>query len=154
VTFNNVQVLAKAAKIFKIPTVISTVAASSFSGPFMPEVTGLFPEISGIDRTSMNSSLDANFREALRATARTQIMIAGLWTEACVMFPTPDMLKEGFAIYVAAPVPGRHSISDDPRGATRVGIWAPTAESDHPKCGANRQYPRRLSINSAAQAVE
>ena len=43
VPFNNVQVLAKAAKLFKIPTVISTVAANSFSGPFMPEVIELFP---------------------------------------------------------------------------------------------------------------
>src|SRR4051812_15360798 len=57
VTVNNVQILAKAAKLFKIPTVISTVAASSFSGPFMPEVTELFPELPVIDRTSMNSWL-------------------------------------------------------------------------------------------------
>src|ERR1700721_1843471 len=51
VPFNNVQVLAKAAKLFKIPTVISTVAAASFSGPFMPEVIGLFPETPIIART-------------------------------------------------------------------------------------------------------
>jgi nicotinamidase-related amidase len=102
VTFNNVQVLAKAAKLFKIPTVISTVAAASFSGPFMPEVTSLFPEISVIDRTSMNSWLDANFRKAVHATGRKKIVVAGLWTEACVMFPSLDMLREGFEIYVAA----------------------------------------------------
>jgi len=102
VPFNNVQVLAKAAKLFKIPTVISTVAATSFSGPFMPEVTSLFPEISVIDRTSMNSWLDANFRDAVRATGRKKFVLAGLWTEACVMFPTLDMLKEGFEVYIAA----------------------------------------------------
>jgi len=102
VPFNNVQVLAKAAKLFKIPTVLSTVAAASFSGPFMPEVTSLFPEISVIDRTSMNSWLDANFRDAVHATGRKKFVLAGLWTEACVMFPSLDMLKEGFEIYVAA----------------------------------------------------
>ena len=69
VPFNNVQVLAKAAKLFKIPTVISTVAATSFSGPFMPEVTSLFPEIPVIDRTSMNSWLNADFRKAVHAWA-------------------------------------------------------------------------------------
>src|ERR1700734_2341633 len=58
VTFNNVQILAKGAKLFRIPTVISTVAANSFSGPFMPEVIGLFPDHKAIDRTSMNSWLD------------------------------------------------------------------------------------------------
>src|SRR5580698_8408367 len=52
IPFNNVQILAKAAKLFKIPTVISTVAADTFSGPFMPEVISLFPEIPVIDRTS------------------------------------------------------------------------------------------------------
>ena len=102
VTFNNVQVLAKAAKLFKVPTVITTVAQDTFSGPFMPEVTELFPGHDVIDRTSMNSWLDANFRKAIHATGRKKIIIAGLWTEACVMFPTLDMLKEGFEIYIPA----------------------------------------------------
>ena len=51
---HNVQVLAKAAKLFNLPTVISTVAANSFSGPFMPEVTDLFPDTEIVDRTSIN----------------------------------------------------------------------------------------------------
>lgn len=102
VTFNNVQVLAKAAKLFKVPTIITTVAQDTFSGPFMPEVTELFPGHGVIDRTSMNSWLDANFRKAIHATGRKKIIIAGLWTEACVMFPTLDMLKEGFEIYIPA----------------------------------------------------
>jgi nicotinamidase-related amidase len=102
VIFNNVQVLAKAAKLFSIPTVISTVAAHSFSGPFMPEVTDLFAQLDVIDRTSMNSWLDAKFRKAVQETGRKKFVIAGLWTEACVMFPTLEMLKEGFEIYVAA----------------------------------------------------
>jgi len=102
VPFNNVQVLAKAAKLFKIPTVISTVAANTFSGPFMPEVIELFPNYKVIDRTSMNSWLDPNFRKAVAATGRKKFVIAGLWTEACVMFPTLDMLKEGYEIYIPA----------------------------------------------------
>src|SRR5438094_9666209 len=77
VTFNNVQVLAKAAKLFKVPTVISTIAAASFSGPFMPEVTSLFPENPVIDRTSMNAWLDAPFRKAMKATGRKKFVIAG-----------------------------------------------------------------------------
>ncbi len=102
VTFHNVQILAKAAKLFGIPTVISTVAKDSFSGPFMPEVTDLFPDHKIIDRTSMNSWLDPHFREAVHATGRKKFVIAGLWTEACVMFPSLDMLREGFEVYVPA----------------------------------------------------
>jgi nicotinamidase-related amidase len=120
VPFNNVQVLAKAAKLFKIPTVISTVAATSFSGPFMPEVTSLFPEISVIDRTSMNSWLDANFRDAVHATGRKKFVLAGLWTEACVMFPTLDMLKEGFEVYIAADACGDISPEAHQRSIDRL----------------------------------
>ena len=68
VTFHNVQILAKAAKLFGIPTVISTVAKDSFSGPFMPEVTGLFPNLDIVDRTSINAWLDQGFHKAVRRT--------------------------------------------------------------------------------------
>jgi nicotinamidase-related amidase len=100
--FNNVQIVAKAARLFNIPSVISTVAANSFSGPFMPEVMELFPEHQAIDRTSMNAWLDPAFRKAVAATGRKKFVIGGLWTEACVMFPTLDMLSEGYEIYIPA----------------------------------------------------
>ncbi|MEO1198151.1 MAG: hydrolase [Pseudomonadota bacterium] len=100
--FNNVQILAKGAKLFGLPTVISTVAKDSFSGPFMPEVTDLFPGHDIIDRTSINSWVDDSFRKAVAATGRKKIVLAGLWTEACVMFPTLDMLGEGYEVYIPA----------------------------------------------------
>ena len=102
VVFNNAQVLAKTARLFKIPTVLSTVAQKSFSGLFMPEVTDLFPKHEVIDRTSLNSWLDPAFRKAVAATGRKKFVLAGLWTEGCVMFPTLDMLKEGYEIYIPA----------------------------------------------------
>ena len=119
-TMHNVQVLAKAAKLFAVPTVLSTVAADSFSGPFMPEVTDLFPGHDFVDRTSMNSWLNGNFREAVHATGRKKIVVAGLWTEACVMFPTLDMLNEGFEIYVPADACGDLSLEAHNRSMDRV----------------------------------
>ncbi|MEM1181878.1 MAG: hydrolase [Acidobacteriota bacterium] len=97
---HNVQALARAAKVFALPTVLTTVAKDSFSGPFMSEVTDLFPDLEIIDRTSINSWLDADFRKAIEATGRKKIILAGLWTCACVSFPTLDMLEEGYEIYV------------------------------------------------------
>jgi nicotinamidase-related amidase len=120
VTFNNIQVLAKAAKLFKIPTVISTIAKDSFSGPFMPEVIELFPKQNIIDRTSMNSWLDANFRKAVHDTGRKKVVVAGLWTEACVMFPTLDMLKEGFEVYISADACGDVSLEAHNRAMDRA----------------------------------
>jgi nicotinamidase-related amidase len=120
VPFNNVQVLAKAAKLFGIPTVISTVAKDSFSGPFMPEITQLFPDHHIIDRTSMNAWLNANFRNAVHATGRKKMVVAGLWTEACVMFPTLDLLKEGFEVYVPADACGDLSLEAHNRSMDRM----------------------------------
>jgi len=120
VPFNNVQVLAKAAKLFKVPTVISTVAESSFSGPFMPEVLELFPKHQVIDRTSMNSWLDPAFRKAVAATGRKKFVLAGLWTEACVTFPTLDMLKEGYEIYIPADACGDLSLEAHNRAMDRA----------------------------------
>jgi nicotinamidase-related amidase len=120
VVLNNVQILAKAAKLFKMPTVLSTIAKDSFSGPFMPEVTSLFPDHNIIDRTSMNSWLDGNFRKAVVATGRKKFVIAGLWTEACVMFPTLDMLKEGYEIYICADSCGDLSVEAHNRSMDRA----------------------------------
>ena len=119
-TLHNVQVLAKTAKLFNVPTVISTVAKDTFSGPFMPEVTQLFPKHDIIDRTSMNAWLDADFRKAIYATGRKKFVLAGLWTEVCVLFPTLEMLKEGFEIYIAADACGDLSLEAHDRAVMRA----------------------------------
>ena len=119
-TFNNIHVLAKAAKLFHIPTVISTIAKDSFSGPFMPEILELFPDQEVIDRTAMNAWLDAKFRAAVHATGRKKLVVAGLWTEACVTFPTLDLLNEGFEIYVPADACGDISLEAHNRAMDRI----------------------------------
>jgi len=96
----NVQIVAKAARLFNVPAILSTVAAESFSGAMIPEVTGVFAGQAPIDRTSINAWLDPKFRGAIERTGRRKIVVAGLWTEACVLFPTIDMLKAGFEVYV------------------------------------------------------
>ena len=117
---HNVQVLAKSAKLFKLPTLISTVAKDSFSGPFMPEVTDLFPGVAIVDRTSINSWLDENFRNAVAKLGRKKIVLAGLWTEACVMFPTLDLLKAGYEVYVPTDACGDISKEAHERAVQRL----------------------------------
>jgi nicotinamidase-related amidase len=97
---HNAQILAKTAKLFKVPTILTTIAAQTFSGAFLPEVQAVFPEQEPIDRTSMNSWEDPNFRAAIEKTGRKKIVIAGLWTEVCVAFPTVQMRAAGYEIYV------------------------------------------------------
>lgn len=97
---HNAATLAKTAKLFNIPTVLSTVAKDSFSGPLASEITSVLKNNKIIDRTSINAWLDANFRKAIETTGRKKIVVAGLWTEACVLFPSLDMLKTGYEVYV------------------------------------------------------
>ena len=118
---DNVQVLAKAAKLFNVPTILTTVARDSFSGPFMPEVTeGIFPEKPVIDRTSINSWLNADFRAAVQETDRKRFVLAGLWTGACVNFPTLDMLSEGYEIFIVADACGDTSPEAHERAMSRM----------------------------------
>ena len=117
---HNVQALARAARVFGLPTVLTTVAKDSFSGPFMPEVTEMFPGLDVIDRTSINSWLDEGFREAIKATGRKKIILAGLWTSACVTFPTLDMLAEGYEIYVPTDACGDTSVEAHERAVARL----------------------------------
>ena len=120
VVMHNVQTLARMARLFKLPTVLTTVAKDSFSGPFMEEVTELFPGADIIDRTSINSWIDPNFRRAIEATGRKKIILAGLWTSACVSFPTLDMLAEGYVIYVPTDACGDTSPEAHERAVDRL----------------------------------
>lgn len=117
---HNVQILAKTAQLFGLPVVLSTVAKDSFSGPFMPEVTDLFPDHDIIDRTSINSWVDPNFRAAIAATGRKKLVLAGLWTEACVMFPTLDLIREGYTVFVPTDACGDVSREAHERAVQRL----------------------------------
>ena len=104
---NNVVALAKAAKIFNVPTTITTVETESFSGHTYPEILAVFPESRILERTSMNSWDDQNVRDALSATGRNKIVVAGLWTEVCnAMFALSAMKDGGYEIYMVADASG------------------------------------------------
>ena len=97
---NNVTLLAKVAKEFKVPAVLSAVETESFSGYIWPQLLDVYPGQEVIERTSMNAWDDAGFRKAIEATGRKNILLTGLWTEVCVTWPTLSMLEAGYTIYV------------------------------------------------------
>ncbi|MBX3746089.1 MAG: hydrolase [Verrucomicrobiae bacterium] len=97
---NNVTLLAKVAKEFNVPAVLTAVETESFSGYIWPQLLDVFPGKEVIERTSMNSWDDAGFRRAIEATGRKNILMTGLWTEVCVTWPTLEMLGAGYGIYV------------------------------------------------------
>ncbi|MFB6942229.1 MULTISPECIES: hydrolase [unclassified Streptomyces] len=103
---NSTVGLAKAARVFDVPVVLSTVAAESFSGPVLPQLADVFPDQKIIDRTSMNAWEDEAFVEAVKATGRKKLVIAGLWTEVCVVLPTLSAIAQGYEVYVVTDASG------------------------------------------------
>jgi nicotinamidase-related amidase len=97
---NNNVALAKSARVFDIPVVLSTVETKGFSGNMWPQVQAVFPKQTPIERTSMDAWDDDNFVAAIKKTGRKKIVLAGLWTETCVALPTIQAIHDGFEVYV------------------------------------------------------
>ncbi|MCT4706907.1 MULTISPECIES: hydrolase [Dryocola] len=104
---NNTVALAKAAKVFNIPTIITTVETESFSGNTYPELLDVFPGKDILERTSMNSWDDQKVRDALAANGKKKVVVSGLWTEVCNnSFALCAMLEGDYEIYMVADASG------------------------------------------------
>ena len=104
---NNTVALAKAAKAFAIPTIITTVETESFSGHTYPELLDVFPGKDILERSSMNSWDDQKVRDALAANGKKKVVVSGLWTEVCNnSFALCAMAEGGYEIYMVADASG------------------------------------------------
>jgi nicotinamidase-related amidase len=104
--FNNVMLLAKAAKVFRVPTILTTVETKSFSGNMWPQLLDLFPAQEPVERSSMNSWEDKKFVAAVKATKRKKLIIAALWTEVCLAFPALEAMGAGYEVYAVEDASG------------------------------------------------
>ena len=107
------RLLAKTAKAFDIPIVLSTVGVGfGFNGPTIPSLLEELEGVEPIDRTSMNAFEDQAFRDALAATGRKRLIIGALHTEICLAFATVEALKAGYdVLYVTDAVGGRSQVA-------------------------------------------
>jgi nicotinamidase-related amidase len=103
---NNVLVLAKAAKIFHLPAILTAVESRSFTGNITPQLLDLFPGLAPIERSSMNSWDSKEVVAAVKNTGRKNFLIAALWSEACLAFPALQMLEEGYGVYAVEDASG------------------------------------------------
>jgi len=110
---NNVAIICGASKIFNVPTVVTTVAEKSFSGPAFPEVQEAYPMESTnyIDRTSMNTWEDEAAYKAITGTGKKKLVLAGLWTGVCIVGPALSALEENYDVYVITDACG--DVSDE-----------------------------------------
>ena len=102
---NNAAALAKAAKAFRVPTILTSVIAER-GGYIFPQITDVFPGQEVIDRTFINTWEDSKVVDAVKATGRKQLIIAGLWTEICVAMPVIQALGEGWDVTVVTDASG------------------------------------------------
>jgi nicotinamidase-related amidase len=108
---NNAALVSNAAKGFGVPTILTTVAEKSFSGPMFSEITDAFPGQKLFDRTSMNTWEDAGVIGEVNRIGKTRLVFAGLWTSVCIVGPTLSALDQGFEAYVIADACG--DVSDE-----------------------------------------
>ncbi|WP_224245621.1 hydrolase [Hyalangium gracile] len=108
---NNTALISKAAAGFRVPTLLTTVAEKSFSGPLFPEITEAFPGAKVYDRTSMNAWEDRQVIAQINAFEKQRLVIAGLWTGVCIVGPVLSAIDQGFQAYVITDACG--DVSDE-----------------------------------------
>ncbi|MDR3310801.1 MAG: hydrolase [Oscillospiraceae bacterium] len=117
---NNAAMLMETAKVFGIPCILTTVEAKEFSGDMICQLADIYPDVTPIDRTCINAWEDTKFRKAVEATGKREIILAGLWTEACVTFPALAMRHDGYKVYACIDACGGSSKAAHNAALTRM----------------------------------
>lgn len=117
---HNVVALAKAARVLKLPIVVTATARDSMWGPTFPELVEALPGIEIIDRSTVNAYDDARVLRAIEATGRKKLLFAGLSLEVCAAFPAMSAVARGLDAYVAVDACGTFSETKRQTGLLRL----------------------------------
>ena len=118
---NNVVALTKAAKMFDLPIILSTIGVDAgYQEDTIAEIKSLLPGVETIDRKAVNAWEEEAFREAVEAIGRRKLLMAALWTEVCLVFPALDLLKDGYEVYAVSDASGGTSHDAHERGMQRM----------------------------------
>lgn len=151
---NNTALVSSAAKIFNVSTILTTVAAKTFSGPIFPEILKILPNLSITDRTTMNSWEDSRITDQVNKFSKNKIVICGLWTSVCVAGPILSAAEQGFETYVIADASGDISNEAHKRAMQRM-----TQAGAHPITSLQylvelqRDWARKETYNATTQAA-
>jgi len=116
----NIVSVARIAKSYGLPIVLSTVNVANGQGPTIPELKEVLSDSVEIDRTQINSWEDVEFRRAVEATGRKKLIMAALWTEVCLTFPTLDALRDGYEVFPVVDAVGGTSPEAHRAGLERI----------------------------------
>jgi nicotinamidase-related amidase len=151
---NNVVALTKIAKNFGLPIILTTVNVTNGVNPdTIPQLRSVIPDVRSIDRTTINSWEDEQFLNAVKATGRKKLIMAALWTEACLIFPALDALEEGYEVYPVVDALGGTSVESHRAAldrASRAGAQLTTWNSVG--CELQRDWARKETVPGWVQA--
>jgi nicotinamidase-related amidase len=117
----NIVAVANAAKLFGLPIVLSTVnVKTGANSPTIHQLAEVLEGIEAFDRTTINAWEDVEFVQAVKATGRKKLIMAALWTEACLTFPALDALREGYEAYPVVDAVGGTSLQAHQAALQRV----------------------------------
>lgn len=116
---NNVVALAKAAKIFDVPTILTTVIEER-GGLLIKQLQEVFPDQKPIDRTLINTWQDPNVTDIVKKSGRKQLILAALWTEICLAMPAIQAVAEGYDVFVVTDASGGVSVESHEMGVRRM----------------------------------
>ncbi|MDR6759434.1 nicotinamidase-related amidase [Mycoplana sp. BE70] len=116
---NNVIGLAKAAKVFNVPTILTTVVEDR-GGKLIQGLQDVFPDQKPIDRTWINTWEDARVVDAVKKTGRKKVVMAALWTEICLAMPAIQAAGDGYEIYAVTDASGGVSVEAHEMGVRRM----------------------------------
>jgi nicotinamidase-related amidase len=117
---HNIVSVARTAKAFGLPIVLSTVNVANGQGPTIPELKKILTDNIEIDRTQINAWEDVEFRQAVEATGRRKLIMTALWTEVCLTFPSLDALGAGYQVYPVVDAVGGTSLEAHRAGIERI----------------------------------
>lgn len=153
---DNIVRVAQTAVLYGLPIVLSTVGvAAGINQPTIPRLREVLPDIPEIDRTSINSWEDIEFRQAVRATGRKNLIMTALWTEVCLAFPSLDALREGFNVFPVVDAVAGTSVEAHRAGLERLILagaqpisWVSLA------CELQRDWARSATVGPINEIVQ
>lgn len=151
---DNVVRVARLGKAFNLPIVLSTVNVKGGQKPTVPPLKQVLSDQKELDRTTINAWEDKEFLEAVEATGRKKLIMCALWTEACLIFPSLDALRDGYDVYPVVDAVGGTSLEAQHYALQRIALaggkfesWAQLA------CELQRDWARSETIQAVRQVA-
>lgn len=117
---SNLLGLARLGQLFKLPTILTTSTAQGPNGPFMPEIRAMYPQLAVQNRTVVNAWDDPTFVKTIQQTGRRKLIMAGITTDVCLLFPALSAVQAGYDVYAVIDASGSFNAQAETAAIARL----------------------------------